>query len=129
MLIYDDFSKKCHVIFKKLLLLLWKFVSYLILICVPSFTSINCSSLSRKECDGNNFTPPPPPPPLLQVITRSKCIGGNRVNWTHWAFWYIELQAIFWTLHFTRILHVLHVFLLFILVWNKIFCFKNWTVF
>ena len=25
----------------------------------------------------------------------TKNIGGNKVNWTYWAFWYIELQAIF----------------------------------
>ena len=29
------------------------------------------------------------------MITRSKYIIENRVNWTYWAFWYIELQAIF----------------------------------
>ena len=57
MLIYDDLSKKCHVLFKKLLLLLWKFLSYLRY--VPSFKSINGSSLSRTKYDGDSFTPTP----------------------------------------------------------------------
>ena len=56
MLIYDDFSKKCHVIFKKVLLLFWKFSSYLV--CVRSFKSIYCSFLFRKKY-GNNFTRTP----------------------------------------------------------------------
>ena len=55
MLIYDNFSKKCHVTFKKILLLLWKFLSYLV--CAPGFKSINSSSLSTKKYDGDNFTP------------------------------------------------------------------------
>ena len=57
MLIYDDFSKKYHVIFKKFFLLFLNFLSYLV--CVPSFMSINSSSLSRKKYDGDNFTPTP----------------------------------------------------------------------
>ena len=56
LLIYDDFSKKCHIIFKKILLLYWKFLCYLV--CVPRFKSINISSLSRKKY-GNNFIPTP----------------------------------------------------------------------
>ena len=47
MLIYD-FIKKCHVIFKKLLLLFWKFLNYLV--CVPSFKSY------FKKYGGDNFT-------------------------------------------------------------------------
>ena len=51
MLIYDDFIKKCYVVFKKFLLLFWKFLSCLV--CVPSFKSINnSSSLSRKNLMG-----------------------------------------------------------------------------
>ena len=45
-LIYDDFSEKCHVIIKKFLLLFETFLSYLV--CVPSFKSINTSSLLSK---------------------------------------------------------------------------------
>ena len=52
MLIYDDFSKQYHVIFKAFLLLFWKFLSYLV--CVPRFKfSI------QKKYDGNNFSPNP----------------------------------------------------------------------
>ena len=47
MLVYDNLSKKCYIIFKKFSLLLWKFLSYLV--CVPSFKSINSSSLCRKN--------------------------------------------------------------------------------
>ena len=43
----DDFSKKCHAIFEKLLLLHWTFLNYLV--CVSSFKSINSSSLPRKK--------------------------------------------------------------------------------
>ena len=53
MLIYADFSKNSHVVFKfffLLLLLFWKFWSYLV--CAPSFKPVNSSSLSRKNCDG-----------------------------------------------------------------------------
>ena len=35
------------------------------------------------------------------AITRSKYIGGNRVNWTYYANWYIELQPKFLTLQYT----------------------------
>ena len=82
---------KCHVIFKNICLLFWKFLSYLK--CVLGFESIYSSYISRKNYDGSNFTPTPPSPP--SDITRSKYVGGNRVKWTYWAFWYIELQAIF----------------------------------
>ena len=44
-----------HVIFKKFLLLFWKFLCYLV--CMESFKSINGSSLSRKKIDENNSTP------------------------------------------------------------------------
>ena len=54
---YEEFSKKYHVIFKKFLLVFWKISSYLV--CVASFKSINSSSLSRKKYDGGNFTPSP----------------------------------------------------------------------
>ena len=33
------------------------------------------------------------PPTPSSAITISKYVGGNSVNWTHWANWYIELQA------------------------------------
>ena len=55
MLIYNDFIKKN--LFKKLILLFWRFLSYLI--WVPSFKSINSSFLSRKKYGGVNLTPIP----------------------------------------------------------------------
>ena len=58
MMIYGDFSKKCHVIFKKVFLFAFlKVLSYLV--CVPSFKSINSSSPYRKKYDGVNFTSTP----------------------------------------------------------------------
>ena len=38
----------------------------------------------------------------FQFVTGSKYVGGNRVNWTYWAFWYIDLQTIFHILHSTN---------------------------
>ena len=117
MLIYDDFSKKCHVIFKKVLLLFWKFLSYLV--CVRSFKSIYCSFLSRKKY-GNNFTRTP----------RKRLRGQNTLV----GIGLIELIKSSDTLnykpffkHFLK--NILHIFLLLVFMWNKIFCFKNWAVF
>ena len=80
--------KKCHVIFKKFLLLLWNFLGYLE--CEPSFKSINSSSLSKKGYDGDYFTPTP-----YKGIIGQNMPKGNMVNWANWTFWYIELQARF----------------------------------
>ena len=52
-LICDDFSKKCHVIFKKLFFIFEKFLTCLV--CASNFKSINSSSLSRKNYNGSNF--------------------------------------------------------------------------
>ena len=119
MLIYDNFSKKCHAILKKFFLLLWKFLSYLV--CLPSFKSINSSSLSRKKYIGDNLTS------TLCKRLRSQNISVE--------IRLIELTEPSKTLHFTFLFrycilqNILHVFLLFIFVWNKIFCPKEWAVF
>ena len=87
MLTYDGISKKCHVIFKKFFAFLKVFK--LLRVFEPSFKSINNSSLSKKMYGRGNFKPTTTSP---SVITRSKYVGGNRVNWTYWATWYIELH-------------------------------------
>ena len=46
-----------------------RFLSYSV--CLPSFQSIDDSSLSKEKYDGDNFT------------------------FTHWTFWSSKLQAIF----------------------------------
>ena len=89
------------------ILLLWKFLGYLV--CVTSFGSSNSSSLSKKDYDGSNFTLTP-----LSAITRSKYVGGNRVNEAYLDIWYIELEAIFQTLHFTK--YFTHIFIVYICV-------------
>ena len=89
-----------------------------------SFKSINSSALSRKKYDGDNFSP------IFrqQLQSQNKSVGIGLVEFS-WAFCYIELQTIFWKLHFANYFTFLHVFLWFIFVWNKIFCSKNWIVF
>ena len=95
LLIYDDFSKKCHIIFKKILLLYWKFLCYLV--CVPRFKSINSSSLSRKKYDGNNFIPTPRK--WLQGQNALMGIGLIELQ-THWIanhFLNIAFYKLFYT--------------------------------
>ena len=112
MLIYDDFNKKRHLIFKKLLLLFWKFLSYLV--CVPSFKSY------FKKYDRDNFTFNP----HKQLPDQNMSVGiglmevtepSDTLNYMSF-FKYCILQTI------------LHIFLLFIFEWNKISCSKNWAV-
>ena len=115
MLIYDDFSEKYHVIFKKFSLLFLNILNYLI--CLPSFKSINSSSLSRKKYDGDNFTP----------TTRNRLRGQNMPV----GIRLIELTEPSGTLNYKSFFKhcilqtILHVFLLFIFVWNKIFILKT----
>ena len=40
------------------------------------------------------------------AIMGSKYLGGNRINWNYWTFWYIELQANFKRCILQTILHV-----------------------
>ena len=119
MLIYDNFSKNFHVIFKNFLMLIRKFLSYLI--CVPSFKLINSSSLSRKKYDGNNFTPTP----CTWLRGQNTLVGIGL----------IKLSEPCDTLNYKPFFKhcilktILHIFSLFVFLWNKIFCFKNWAVF
>ena len=91
------------------------FLSYLV--CVPSFKSINSSSLSRKKYDGENFT----------ATSRKRARDQNAS---------VEIRLIeliepsdtsnYKSFFKHRILQtILHVFWLFIFVWNKIFFSKN----
>ena len=113
MLIYDD------IIFKKLLLLFRKLLSYLV--CVSSFKSINSSSLSGKKFDGDDFIPTS----LKRLRVQSMSVVIRLIELTEPSdtlnykpfFKYWILQTI------------LHIFLLVILVWSKVFCSKSWAVF
>ena len=106
MLVYDDLSKKCQVIFKNFLLLFGSFLSYLV--CAPRFKSINSSSLSRKKYDGDNFIP----------TTRKRLRGQNTLV----AIGLIELtepsDTLNYQLYFKHCVlqSIFHVFLLFIFV-------------
>ena len=118
MAIYDDFSKKSRVIFKKFSLFFWKLLSYLI--CFPSFSSINSSSLSRKKYDWD----------IITLIHRKELRGQN----TSVGIRLIELTERSDTLNYESFFKhgilqtTLHTFLLFIFVWNKIFYSKNWPI-
>ena len=112
MLIYIDFSKKYHVYSKGFYCF---FESYLVR--VPSFKSINSSSLSRKKYDGDNFTP-----------TSRKGLRGQN---TSVGLGLVELTEPSDILNYKPFFKhyilqtILHLFLLFIFVWKKIFCSKN----
>ena len=127
MLIYEDFSKKSHIVpifyflfIYFVFLPFWKFLIYLV--CFPSLkSSVNSSSLSRKKYDGGNFIPAFCQ--RLQIQNTSLGIG------------LIELSEHSDTLNYKPFFKncilqtVLHIFLLFMFVWNKTFCSKNWAVF
>ena len=95
-----------------------KFLSYVV--CVASFKSINSSSLCIKKYDGDNFTPTP-----------CKRVKGQN---TSMEIGLIELTEPY-TLNYKPFFKhcilqtILHVFSLFIFVWNKILCPKNWAIF
>ena len=106
--------------------LFWKFLSYFV--CVPSFKSINSSSLSKKSMRGNFNTIIPPPSP----ITSSKYVGGNSVNWIRSQFLNIAFYKLFYmyffvyvcveqNLWFKKLNRVLH---LFGLTWGDIQCYS-----
>ena len=73
MVIHDDVSKKCHVVFKKFFCFFWKFLSYLV--CLPSFKSINSRSLSRQKYDGGIS-----PPPRQQLLGQNTSLGRGLVE-------------------------------------------------
>ena len=120
-MIYVDFSKKCHVILKKLFLLFWKFLSYLVF--VSSFKSRNSSSLSRKKKK------------KLGIISISHPVSNYDAKIRQWTTDKVH-NRVHWTtepsdkLFFKRCIlqTILHVFSLFIFVQNKIFCSKTWAV-
>ena len=95
-----------------------KFLSYVV--CVASFKSINSSSLCIKKYDGDNFTPTP-----------CKRVKGQN---TSMEIGLIELTEPY-TLNYKPFFKhcilqtILHVFSLFIFVWSKILCPKNWAIF
>ena len=118
MLLYDDFSKIYHVIFKQFFFcFFWNLLSYLV--CMPSFKSINCSCLSRKWC--GNFIPTSYQ--LLQDQRTSVGIGLIELTEPSYTFNYMPFfkHCILQTTSYK--------FLLFIFLWNKIFCSKNWAAF
>ena len=84
---------------------------------MPSFKSINNSSLPRKKY-WDNFTP---------ISCKRLRVGNTSVG-----IGLIELTEAFdykWFFRHCILQTILHVFLLFIFVWNKVFCSKNWVVF
>ena len=95
----------------------WNLLSYLV--CMPSFKSINCSYLSRKWCA--NFIPT-----SYQLLQDQRMLVGiGLIELT-------EPSDTFNCMPFYKhcILQTTsYKFLLFILLWNKIFCSKNWAVF
>ena len=88
---------------------------------MPSFKSINSSSLSRKKYDRDNFNTTP----------RKRLRGQNTSVWIR----LIEHAEPYDTLNYRPIFKysilqtVLLVFFLFKFVWNNIFCSKTWAVF
>ena len=99
MLTYDNFSKKCQVIFKYCSYFFWDFLSYLI--C--NFTPAPC-----KEWQDKNMSV------RIGLIEFAK--ASDTLNYRTF-FKHCILKAL------------LHVFLLLIFLWNKFFCPKNWAIF
>ena len=116
-MIYDDFSKKCHVILKNC------FLSYLVF--VSSFKSRNSSSLSRKKKMGIISIPHPISNYEAKICEWTTDKVHNRVHWTT-----EPSDTLNYKLFFKRCIlqTILHVFSLFIFVQNKIFCSKKWAV-
>ena len=87
------------------------------LVCVSSFKSVNSSSLSRKKFDGDDFTPTSRKGLLVQsmsVVMRLTELAepSDTLNYKPF-FKHCILQTI------------LHIILLLILVWSKVFYSKN----
>ena len=117
MLIYDDVSKKCQVVFKNCYGFL-KVLNYLV--CVSSSKSINSTPLfkkKKKKMVGIISLPPycqrlRDQDTLLGMGLVELAVPSEKLNYKP-SFKHCILKTI------------LHVFLLFIYVWNKIFCSKN----
>ena len=106
-------------IFTNVIFVFWcKFLSCLV--CVPSFKSLNSSSLSRSMMVVISL-----PPPHQQLQPQNMLVGTG----------FIELTEPSETLKYKSFFKhcilqtILDVFVLFTSVWYKIFCFKKWTVF
>ena len=114
MLIYDDFIKKYQVIFKKFAFLkVFRLLSINAKFQVQQITVL----YPEKNMVGGNFTLNP----------RRGLLGQN----ISVGIWLIEVTEPSDTLNFNPFFKhcILHVFSLFIFVWSKIFCSKDWAVF
>ena len=118
MLLYDDIKKnitrcsKSFLIFCEVIIFLKVFSA-----CVPTFKSINSSSLSRKKCGGGEFHSH-----SSLVITRLKYDAGNRVNWIYWAIYTLNYKLFF---KHCILETIFHLSLLFVFVWIKIWGLKS----
>ena len=98
------------------------FSSYLV--CVPSFKSINSSCLSRNMMGTISL------PPSVSDYVATPCKQVSDQN-TLVGIGLIEITEPSDTLNYKPFFKhcilktILHIFLLFIFVWNKIFCPKN----
>ena len=117
MLIYDDFSEKCHVTLKKFLLLLWK-IFKLLSMCAKFHVNKWQFSIQKKL-----FIISLPPPVSDHEV---KIHSGNNINWTSEPFDSLNYKPFF---YHSCLETISHVSLLFIFVWNKISCSTNWAVF
>ena len=116
-MICDDVNKKCHVAFKYFFF--WKFLSYIV--CVPSFMTISSSSLTQKKYGGCNFTLIP----RQQFQVQNKSVRVELIELTE-SFDTLNCKPCF---KHCILQTILHLFILFLFVWSKIFCSKTWSVF
>ena len=116
MLIYDDFSKKCYVIFN-FFFLFWKVLTYLV--CVPSFITIKSSEKKKKVWWGWFHSH------HASAMSQNELVGIGLVELTETS---VTLSYKSFLKH-CILKTILHRFSLFTFVWKKIFCPKNWAVF
>ena len=93
-----------------------------------SFKWINSNSLSWKKYCGDNLTSPPqiPPPPPLFSDYKVKIRRDYKVKKLIEPSDTLNYKPFF---KHGILQSILHVFLLFIFAWIKIFFFKNWDIF
>ena len=86
-------------------------------VCVPSFKSINKSPLYKKNYDGDNS----PPNQCKRLRGQNTSVGIGLIELTE------PSDTLNFKLFFKHCIlqTILHLFLLFIFMWNKIFCSKN----
>ena len=110
--------------FQKIYLLFQNFVGYLV---SDQVSRQSVTVLYPEKSMVGVISPFFTPFPSLSPITRSAYVGGNRVNWDliepsdTWNYNSFFKHFILQT--------ILHVFLLFIFLWSKVCCCKNWAVF